>query len=58
MSLFKELKRRNVFRVGIAYSVAAWLLIQVTDIVFPASVYLIQQSRWSSLYSLSALFPR
>ncbi len=35
MSLFKELKRRNVFRVGIAYSVAAWLLIQVTDIVFP-----------------------
>jgi len=35
MSLFKELKRRNVFRVGIAYSVATWLLIQVTDIVFP-----------------------
>jgi len=35
MSLFKELKRRNVFRVGIAYTVAAWLLIQVTDIVFP-----------------------
>ena len=35
MSLFNELKRRNVFRVGIAYSVAAWLLIQVTDIVFP-----------------------
>ena len=35
MSLFKELKRRNVFRVGIAYTVASWLLIQVTDIVFP-----------------------
>jgi len=35
MSLFNELKRRNVFRVGIAYTVAAWLLIQVTDIVFP-----------------------
>ena len=35
MSFFEELKRRNVFRVGIAYAVAAWLLIQVTDIVFP-----------------------
>src|SRR5210317_1389797 len=35
MSFFNELKRRNVFRVGIAYTVAAWLLIQVTDIVFP-----------------------
>jgi len=35
MSFFKELKRRNVVRVGIAYTVATWLLIQVTDIVFP-----------------------
>ena len=35
MSLFAELKRRNVFRVGIAYAVAAWLLIQVTDIMVP-----------------------
>ena len=35
MSFFNELKRRNVFRVGIAYAVATWLLIQVTDIVFP-----------------------
>ena len=35
MSFFDEIKRRNVFRVGIAYTVAAWLLIQVTDIFFP-----------------------
>ncbi len=35
MSFFNELRRRNVFRVGIAYAVATWLLIQVTDIVFP-----------------------
>jgi len=35
MSFIKELKRHNVFRVGIAYTVATWLLIQVTDIVFP-----------------------
>ena len=33
MSLFNELKRRNVFRVGIAYAVTSWLLIQVTDIL-------------------------
>ena len=35
MSLFNELKRRNVFRVGTAYVVVAWLLIQVAETVFP-----------------------
>jgi len=34
MSFFEELKRRNVFRVGIAYGVAAWLLVQVADLAF------------------------
>ena len=33
MSFFAELKRRNVFRVGIAYAVTSWLLIQVSDIL-------------------------
>ena len=33
MSLFNELKRRNVFRVGIAYVIVAWLVMQFTDIV-------------------------
>jgi TolB-like protein len=32
MSLFEELKRRNVFRVGVAYVVMAWLLAQVADL--------------------------
>ena len=36
MSLFNELKRRNVFRVGIAYVVSAWLLMQVADIMLDA----------------------
>lgn len=36
MSLFEELKRRNVFRVGIAYIVLAWLLLQVGDTLAPA----------------------
>ena len=33
MSLFEELRRRNVIRVGIAYAVTAWLLLQVADVV-------------------------
>jgi len=36
VSLFNELKRRNVFRVGIAYAVGSWLLIQVADILLEA----------------------
>jgi TolB-like protein/Tfp pilus assembly protein PilF len=35
MSIFRELKRRNVFRVAAAYAVVAWLLIEVTATVFP-----------------------
>ena len=33
MSFFTELKRRNVFRVGFAYAIAAWVLLQVVDLV-------------------------
>lgn len=33
MSFFAELKRRNVFRVGLAYIVIAWVLLQVVDFV-------------------------
>lgn len=33
MNLFTELKRRNVFRVGAAYVVTAWLLLQAGDIL-------------------------
>ena len=36
MSLFSELKRRNVIRVGTAYVVTAWLLIQVSETILPA----------------------
>ena len=35
MSLFNELKRRNVIRMAIAYSAISWLLIQVTETLFP-----------------------
>jgi TolB-like protein len=35
-SFFEELKRRNVFRVGAAYLVSAWLVIQLVETIFPA----------------------
>ena len=35
MSFFAELKRRNVFKVGVAYAIVAWLLIQIVATVFP-----------------------
>jgi TolB-like protein/Tfp pilus assembly protein PilF len=34
-NFFTELKRRNVYKVAIAYAVVAWLLIQVATQVFP-----------------------
>ena len=34
-NLFAELKRRNVYKVAVAYAVVAWLLIQVATQVFP-----------------------
>ena len=33
MSLYHELKRRSVFRVGMAYVVTAWLILQLADVV-------------------------
>ena len=33
MPLFEELKRRKVIRVGLAYLVAAWLVVQVAELV-------------------------
>jgi tRNA A-37 threonylcarbamoyl transferase component Bud32 len=34
-SFFTELERRNVYKVAVAYAVAAWLLIQAASILFP-----------------------
>jgi Predicted integral membrane protein len=34
-SFFSELKRRNVYKVAIAYAVVGWLLVQVATQVFP-----------------------
>src|SRR5512133_1996521 len=32
---FNELKRRNVYKVAVAYAVVSWLLIQIATQVFP-----------------------
>jgi hypothetical protein len=34
-NFFAELKRRNVYKIAIAYGVVAWLLIQIATQVFP-----------------------
>jgi TolB-like protein/Tfp pilus assembly protein PilF len=34
-SIFAELKRRNVYKVAVAYAVVGWLLVQVATQVFP-----------------------
>ena len=36
MGLFNELRRRNVFKVGTAYLVLAWIVLQVVDVAVPA----------------------
>ena len=39
MSFLSELDRRNVIRVGAAYAVAAWLIIQIAETIFPLFGY-------------------
>src|SRR5215472_3288140 len=34
-NFFAELKRRNVYKVAIAYAIVAWLLMQIATQVFP-----------------------
>ena len=50
-SFWGELRRRNVFRVGIAYLAAVWVLIQVADVIVPnlgAPAWIIQALIFSS----------
>jgi len=45
MSLFSELRRRNVFRFATAYVVAAWLIVQVVGTLFPIFGFADEASR-------------
>ena len=53
MSFIGELKRRNVFRAGIAYVLVSWVLLQGADFAFD----LIGAPNWviQSLFLLAAL---
>lgn len=51
MSFWGELRRRNVVRVGIAYIVAAWLVMQVADTFFPA----LQLPEWTVTFVAAIL---
>ena len=53
MSIFDELKRRNVFRVGIAYVVAAWVIIEVSSLIL--DIYEYPDSVMKLLVALLAL---
>ncbi len=53
MSFFEELKRRNVFRVGTAYVVAAWVIIEVSSLIL--DVYEYPDSVMKLLIALLAL---
>jgi TolB-like protein/cytochrome c-type biogenesis protein CcmH/NrfG len=50
-SFFAELNRRNVWRVGIAYVIASWLILQVIDVIEP----LIGMPLWASQLVLVVL---
>jgi len=53
MSLIQELKRRNVIRVGVLYLVAAWLLLQLTDVL--SSLLPVPESTGSLVFLLLVL---
>ena len=45
MSFFEELKRRNVVKVGIAYVLMGWVVLQLADFALDLIVYLRAQWR-------------
>lgn len=57
MSLYNELKRRNVFRVTAAYVVIGWLLLQVGDVVFEALEVDASANRMLMAFVLLGLIP-
>ncbi|WP_395375953.1 tetratricopeptide repeat protein [Marinicella sp. W31] len=57
MSFFKELKRRNVFRVTAAYVVVGWLLLQIGDVVFEALELDASANRMLMAFVLLGLIP-
>jgi adenylate cyclase len=57
LSLLVELRRRNVLRVGAAYIVLAWLVVQVVETVFPAFGFGDESVRIAVLVTAAGFFP-
>lgn len=55
--LFEELKRRNVFRVAIAYGVASWLLLQIVDVVGPILKFSDEVARYLLFFVVIGFVP-
>jgi TolB-like protein/Flp pilus assembly protein TadD len=51
MSFWGELRRRNVFKVGAAYAIVAWLLVQIATNAFPA----LQLPAWTTTFVTALL---
>jgi TolB-like protein len=51
MSFWGELKRRNIFKVGAAYAIVAWLLAQIASLAFPA----FHMPQWTVTFVMSLL---
>jgi adenylate cyclase len=57
MSLFSELKRRNVIRAAIAYLAFSWILIQIAEATFPAFNFGSDANRTLIIVLLAGLVP-
>ncbi len=55
MQLIDELRRRNVFRVGVAWLALAWLLVAMCSLLFPALGLPITALRWI-IFALVAMW--
>jgi len=55
--LFEELKRRNVFRVGIAYLVTSWLLLQIIDVIGPILEFSDEVARYVLFFAAIGFIP-
>jgi TolB-like protein/Flp pilus assembly protein TadD len=57
MSLFSELRRRNVYRIAAAYAVVAWLIIQVVETIFPAFGFDAATTRYTVIVLMIGFVP-
>ena len=52
-NFFAELKRRNVYKVAVAYAVVGWLVIQIATQILPFLKIQIGSCAWLSFWSRS-----